>query len=90
MVFLGTHTTNIMLQVGGALDFTENLCYNNYGGDRMVKYLSNVITDEDLNKINPGEFNIIKAPPGYGKTTFMFDDRILKFSRAKKHVLYLI
>lgn len=56
----------------------------------MASYLSNVITDEDLSKVRPGEFNIIKAPPGYGKTTFMFDDRILKFSRARKHVLYLI
>ena len=56
----------------------------------MASYLSNVITDEDLSKIRPGVFNIIKAPPGYGKTTFMFDDRILKFSRARKHVLYLI
>jgi len=80
-----------MLQVGGALDFIKILWYTNIGGgNRMSTYLSNVITDEDLNKINPGEFNIIKAPPGYGKTTFMFDDRILKFSRAKKHVLYLI
>ena len=56
----------------------------------MERYLSNIITDSDLKKIKPGEFNIIKAPCGSGKTTFMFDDRILNFSRAKKHVLYLI
>lgn len=38
----------------------------------------------------PGSFNILKAPRGWGKTTFMFDERILSFARAKKHVLYLI
>jgi len=54
------------------------------------KYLSGIITDRDLNKICPGEFNIIKAPVGYGKTTFMFDERILNFARERKHVLYLI
>ena len=57
---------------------------------KVELYLSNIVTDEDLEKIRPGEFNILQAPCGYGKTTFMFDDRILKFSRAKKHVLYLI
>lgn len=56
----------------------------------MEQYLSNVITDDDLQKIRPGEFNILRAPCGWGKTTFMFDDRILNFARAKKHVLYLI
>ena len=56
----------------------------------MEQYLSSIITDDDLSKLKPGEFNIIKAPIGYGKTTFMFDERILKFSRANKHVLYLI
>ena len=55
-----------------------------------MDYLSNIITDEDLEKISPGQFNVLRAPRGYGKTTFMFDDRVLKFSRAKKHVLYLI
>jgi len=40
--------------------------------------------------LRPGEFNIIKAPIGLGKTTFMFDERILKFARDRKHVLYLI
>lgn len=53
-------------------------------------YLSKIITDDDIEKIQPGSFNIIKAPIGSGKTTFMFDERILKFSRARKHVLYLI
>lgn len=56
----------------------------------MQRYLSNIITDVQLNNIQPGQFNVIKAPTGCGKTTFMFDDRILNFSRAKKHVLYLI
>jgi len=53
-------------------------------------YLSNIITDDDIDRIQPGSFNIIKAPCGMGKTTFMFDERILKFARARKHVLYLI
>lgn len=56
----------------------------------MEQYLSNIITQEEIDNIQPGQFNVIKAPCGSGKTTFMFDDRILKFSRAKKHVLYLI
>lgn len=54
------------------------------------KFLSQIITDQDLEKIKPGCFNILTAPRGWGKTTFMFDDRILKFSRAKKHVVYLV
>lgn len=53
-------------------------------------YLSSIVTDSDLSKLHPGEFNIIKAPIGLGKTTFMFDERILKFARDRKHVLYLI
>lgn len=53
-------------------------------------YLSSIVTDSDLSKLHPGEFNIIKAPIGLGKTTFMFDERILKFARGRKHVLYLI
>jgi len=53
-------------------------------------YLSNIITDDDLERIQTGSFNIIKAPIGCGKTTFMFDERILNFARARKHVLYLI
>lgn len=57
---------------------------------RTEQYISQVITDDELNKITAGAFNILKAPRGWGKTTFMFDDRILKFSRANKHVLYLI
>ena len=56
----------------------------------MQQYLSNIITQQQLDSIQPGQFNVLKAPCGSGKTTFMFDDRILKFSRAKKHVLYLI
>lgn len=56
----------------------------------MERYLSNIITQSELDSIQPGQFNVIKAPCGSGKTTFMFDDRILNFSRAKKHVLYLI
>ena len=54
------------------------------------KFLSQIITDTDLSKIKPGEFNIIRAPIGYGKTTFMFDERILTFARERKHVLYLV
>lgn len=56
----------------------------------MEKYVSNVITQEALDSIQPGQFNVLAAPCGSGKTTFMFDDRILNFARAKKHVLYLI
>ena len=54
------------------------------------KFLSQIITDQDLERIKPGCFNILTAPRGWGKTTFMFDERILKFSRAKKHVIYLV
>ena len=54
------------------------------------KFLSSIVTDEDLSKIKPGSFNILTAPRGWGKTTFMFDDRILNFSRARKHVVYLV
>lgn len=56
----------------------------------MERYLANLITDDQLGKIQPGQFNVIKAPCGSGKTTFMFDQRILNFARARKHVLYLI
>lgn len=56
----------------------------------MDHYLSNIITQRQLDNIQPGQFNVLRAPTGSGKTTFMFDDRILNFSRAKKHVLYLI
>ena len=56
----------------------------------MDQYISNVITEKDLNGILPGQFNVLCAPCGSGKTTFMFDDRILNFARAKKHILYLI
>lgn len=55
-----------------------------------MNYLSNIITQVELDKIIPGQFNILRAPCGSGKTTFMFDDRILGLARAKKHVLYLI
>lgn len=53
-------------------------------------FLSNIITEEEIDNIVPGSFNVLNAPRGWGKTTFMFDDRILKFSRACKHVLYLV
>ena len=56
----------------------------------VEQYISQIITEEELSSILPGQFNILKAPRGWGKTTFMFDDRILNFSRAKKHILYLI
>ena len=56
----------------------------------MTQYLANIITQQEIDTIQPGSFNVIKAPCGTGKTTFMFDDRILSFARAKKHILYLI
>lgn len=40
--------------------------------------------------MQPGAFNILKAPRGWGKTTFMFDDRILRLARDKKNVCYLV
>ena len=40
--------------------------------------------------MQPGAFNILRAPRGWGKTTFMFDDRILRLARAKKNVVYLV
>lgn len=57
---------------------------------RLEQYISNIITQEAIDSIQPGQFNVLRAPCGSGKTTFMFDDRILNFARAKKHVLYLI
>lgn len=56
----------------------------------MNTFLSEIITDIDLNSVSAGAFNILCSPRGWGKTTFMFDERILNFSRAKKHVLYLV
>ena len=66
-----------------------NKNYLSYGGDN-VQYLSQIIQDEELSSIQPGLFNVLKAPRGIGKTTFMFDKRILSYARDKKHVLYLI
>lgn len=57
---------------------------------KTEQYISQVVTEDDLDNIKVGAFNVLKAPRGWGKTTFMFDERILKFSRAKKHILYLI
>lgn len=54
------------------------------------QFLSDVITDQDLDKLRPGAFNILRAPRGWGKTTFMFDDRILQLARNKKNVVYLV
>ena len=55
-----------------------------------MQYLSQIIQDEEIASIIPGSFNILKAPRGIGKTTFMFDERILQFAREKKHIIYLI
>lgn len=54
------------------------------------KFLAEIITQEDLNNIQPGKFNILAAPRGIGKTTFTFDSRILSFARDKKHIIYLV
>lgn len=54
------------------------------------QFLSSIIQDDDLDRIQPGQFNILQAPRGRGKTTFSFDERILKFARARKHVVYLV
>lgn len=54
------------------------------------QFLSDVITDQELDKLRPGSFNILRAPRGWGKTTFMFDDRILRLARNKKNVCYLV
>lgn len=66
-----------------------NLASPQQEGDTK-KYLAEIITDNDLNNIKPGRFNILSAPRGLGKTTFMFDQRILNFSREKKNVIYLV
>ncbi len=55
-----------------------------------MQYLSQIIQEQELISIQPGLFNVLQAPRGIGKTTFMFDERILSFARNKKHVLYLI
>lgn len=54
------------------------------------QFLSDIITDQELDKLRPGAFNILRAPRGWGKTTFMFDERILRLARAKKNVVYLV
>lgn len=54
------------------------------------QYLSTVITDEEIDSIKAGQFNVLAAPRGWGKTTFMFNEKILAFARARKHVLYLV
>lgn len=54
------------------------------------QFLSDVVSDQDLDRLHPGAFNILRAPRGWGKTTFMFDDRILKLARDKKNVCYLV
>lgn len=55
------------------------------------KFLTQLVTLEELDRIQPGYFNILAAPRGRGKTTLAFDDEILlKFSRAYKHIIYLI
>lgn len=54
------------------------------------QFLSDIISNQELDKLRPGAFNILKAPRGWGKTTFMFDDRILKLARNKKNVCYLV
>ena len=52
--------------------------------------MSQIIQEEEIASIVPGRFNVLKAPRGIGKTTFMFDERILQFAREKKHIIYLI
>lgn len=56
----------------------------------MSVYLSDIIKDQDLDSIYAGAFNILYAPRGWGKTTFMFNEKILAFARARKHILYLV
>ena len=56
----------------------------------MTTYLSDIITNQDLDNVLAGAFNILSTPRGWGKTTFMFDERIKNFARAKKHILYLV
>ena len=75
-------------------DTTRNFWYNiitrGEKGVELGEYISQVVTEEELSNVAAGRFNILKAPRGWGKTTFMFDDRILNFSRGKGNVLYLI
>ena len=56
----------------------------------MENYLSTIVKDTDLDNILAGNFNVLCAPRGWGKTTFMFDERVLNFARARKHILYLV
>ena len=53
-------------------------------------FLTEIVTDDDLSKIRPGCFNVLAAPRGWGKTTFMFDPRILQLARDRKHIVYLV
>ena len=55
------------------------------------RYLSELIGEDEILSSKPGRFNIIKANPGAGKTTFLLQEKFLKlFARSNKHVLYLI
>ena len=54
------------------------------------KFLTEIITQENLDNIQPGRFNILAAPRGIGKTTFTFDSRIINFARDKKNIVYLV
>lgn len=55
-----------------------------------MRYLSQIITEKELSSIEKGKFNILKAPRGSGKTTFMFDERVLRLASSKRRVIYLI
>lgn len=66
-----------------------NIAAPQVAGDTR-KFLAQIVVEDDFARIQPGRFNILSAPRGWGKTTFMFDQRILDFARDKKHIIYLV
>lgn len=54
-------------------------------------FMTSVITGERLEDIKPGQFNVMCAPRGSGKTTWALSEEIINFAaRDKKHIVYLI
>jgi hypothetical protein len=54
-------------------------------------FMTSIVTGERLEDIKPGQFNIMCAPRGSGKTTWALSEEIINFAaRDKKHIVYLI